>query len=400
MKFPKIRFKDNTSEWQTSRLNEWLLPSRKKNVNLLYDKNDVLSVSGEFGVVNQIKFHGKSFAGASVKNYGVVDKGNIVYTKSPLRKQPYGIIKSNKGQAGIVSTLYAIYNSVDTIYPDFIEEYFNNDKRLNDYLRPLVRKGAKNDMKVSSDGALEGLVTFPEKDEQIQITEFLAKMSKLIISLKNKNECLIKLKQSMLLMMFPQEGESLPKVRFKGFNEEWKYVQLGDLFKERNESNINGEMLSVTMSQGIIKASENGRFDNSNSDKSKYKVVCIDDIAYNSMRMWQGASGCSKYNGIVSPAYTVLIPEKNVDSLFFSYLFKTDSSLKLFKLNSQGLTSDNWNLKYQTLSKIKVFYPTNISEQQQIAAYFVNIDQQISLQTQRLEKLKQIKSACLDKMFV
>ena len=97
------------------------------------------------------------------------------------------------------------------------------------------------------------------------------------------------------------------------------------------------EMLSVTMNQGIIKASENGRFDNSNSDKSHYKVVKVNVIAYNSMRMWQGASGCSPYDGIVSPAYTVVTPVEGIDPHFFACLFKTPSVIKLFRLSSQGL---------------------------------------------------------------
>lgn len=208
------------------------------------------------------------------------------------------------------------------------------------------------------------------------------------------------MKAASLQAMFPQEGETVPKVRFKGFDGEWKAVKLGEIFSERNESNINGEMLSVTQHNGIIKASENGRFDNSNSDKSGYKVVMVGDIAYNSMRMWQGASGYSPYEGIVSPAYTVIIPQEGIHSSFFAYLFKNESIIKTFRLHSQGLTSDTWNLKFPAFSKIEVLFPMNIDEQKQIASFFTSLDRQIALHTQRLEKLKQIKAACLDKMFV
>ena len=200
--------------------------------------------------------------------------------------------------------------------------------------------------------------------------------------------------------MFPQEGETVPKIRFKGFDGEWKKVKLGEIFIERTENDINGEMLSVTMHDGIIKASENGRFDNSNSDKSNYKLVLENDIAYNSMRTWQGASGCSPYRGIVSPAYTVITPNEGVDSKFFAFYFKTNEIIKKFRLHSQGLTKDTWNLKFPAFSKIQILYPQNELEQQKIASYFTSLDRCISLQTQRLEKLKQIKAACLDKMFV
>lgn len=192
-----------------------------------------------------------------------------------------------------------------------------------------------------------------------------------------------------------------PKIRFKGFEGEWDKVKLGNIFCERNESNINGEMLSVTQHNGIIKASENGRYDNSNSDKSNYKVVKVGDIAYNSMRMWQGASGYSPYEGIVSPAYTVIIPQEGIYSPFFAYLFKNENIINTFRLHSQGLTSDTWNLKYPAFSKIEVLFPEDAEtkEQQTIASFLSSFDRQISLQTQRLEKLKQIKAGSLQAMF-
>lgn len=397
---PIIRFRQYNKEWRPFKLNTILVPSNEKNTKGLYSKNDVLSVSGEAGIVNQIAFQGRSFAGASVLNYGVVNTNDIVYTKSPLRNNPYGIIKTNNGPSGIVSTLYAIYNCCEESCPQFVDTYFTSSSRTNNYLRPLVRKGAKNDMKVSSEGALQGNVIFPYKDEQIEIASYFRILDAKLQASAKKVDSLKKLKSASLVAMFPQNGESKPKVRFNGFEGEWSTNNLGSIFAERIESNENGEMLSVTMNNGIIRSSDNGRFDNSNSDKSKYKVVKIGDIAYNSMRMWQGASGVSQYEGIVSPAYTVVTPSVDVDTDFFGYLFKTDDVIRLFKLNSQGLTSDNWNLKYPAFSRICVSYPESKEEQQAIAAYFRSLDRKIALETARLEKLKQIKLACLDKMFV
>lgn len=241
---------------------------------------------------------------------------------------------------------------------------------------------------------------FPSNKEQKAIGKYFTSLDSQISASTSRLASLKQMKAASLQAMFPQEGEAVPKIRFKGFEGEWKKVKLGKLFSERIENNVDGEMLSVTMNNGIIKAAENGRFDNSNSDKSKYKVVKVGDIAYNSMRMWQGASGCSQYEGIVSPAYTVVVPNANIHSLFFAYLFKTIPMINLFRLHSQGLTKDTWNLKYPAFSIIEVSYPESKAEQQAIASYFTSLDRQISLQSQRLEKLKQIKSACLDKMFV
>lgn len=235
--------------------------------------------------------------------------------------------------------------------------------------------------------------------EQRAIASYFTSLDAQIAASTSRLSSLKQIKAASLLNMFPQKGETVPRVRFKGFQGEWKERKLGEVFSERVENNINGQLLSVTLNKGIIRASENGKLDNSNSDKSKYKVVNINDIAYNSMRMWQGASGCSKYEGIVSPAYTVITPKEDIDSSFFSYLFKTDIAINKFRLHSQGLTSDNWNLKYPAFSKIDVYCPLDISEQQAIASYFTALDAQITLHRERLEKLKQIKAACLEKMF-
>ena len=140
-----------------------------------------------------------------------------------------------------------------------------------------------------------------------------------------------------------------------------------------------GELISVTINEGIKKFSELGRHDNSNDDKTKYKKVCVGDIAYNSMRMWQGASGYSPYEGIVSPAYTVLIPSKDIDSKCLSYQFKIPEIIHTFQINSQGITSDNWNLKYPALSEIQIYVSTKIKEQHKIALFFNNLDNLITL---------------------
>lgn len=186
------------------------------------------------------------------------------------------------------------------------------------------------------------------------------------------------------------EKRKKPRIRFKGFSDDWEQRKLGACFEERCENMPDGELISVTISDGIKKFSELGRHDNSNQDKSKYKKVCIGDIAYNSMRMWQGASGYSPFEGIVSPAYTVLKPNVNINSKCVSYLFKRQDMIHVFQLNSQGITSDNWNLKFPALSQIAVSLPGDIKEQSRIATYFSNIDTLITLHQRKLNILKSV----------
>ncbi|MFZ7109635.1 restriction endonuclease subunit S [Avibacterium avium] len=200
--FPEIRFPEFTDAWEKCKLERYLKTSTLKNTESQYSKEDVLSVSGEFGIVNQIKFKGRSFAGASVENYSIVNTGDVVYTKSPLQNNPYGIIKANKGIAGIVSTLYAVYHPKEEADPEFIQTYFELHSRTNNYLAPLVNKGAKNDMKVSSDNALKGGVIFPTLPEQQKIGTLFRRLDRLITLHKRQHEHYQLLKKALLQQMF------------------------------------------------------------------------------------------------------------------------------------------------------------------------------------------------------
>ena len=175
--------------WEQRKLEEYLGVSKGKNRDESFGKDDVLSVSGEYGIVNQIEFQGRSFAGASVANYGVVEGGDVVYTKSPLKSNPYGIIKTNKGKTGIVSTLYAVYKPKNNVGAEFVQIYFELDSRMNSYMHPLVNKGAKNDMKVSDENALKGSVIFPKIDEQKAISKYFAQLDHLITLHQHKLFC-------------------------------------------------------------------------------------------------------------------------------------------------------------------------------------------------------------------
>ena len=199
---PVIRLDRFEGEWEINKLNKYLTVSKKKNTQQKFGKEDVLSVSGEVGIVNQIQFQGRSFAGVSVEMYSIVDTGNIVYTKSPLKANPYGIIKTNYGIPGIVSTLYAVYLPNENVFPGFVERYFENDLRLNSYLKPLVNKGAKNDMKVSDENALLGNVIFPKSEEQVAISDYFTNLDKFIQSYKEKISQLETLKKKLLQDMF------------------------------------------------------------------------------------------------------------------------------------------------------------------------------------------------------
>ena len=194
--------------------------------------------------------------------------------------------------------------------------------------------------------------------------------------------------------------EKYPKFRFKGFTPDWKLVRIGDVYAERSERGAdNMELLSVTMTEGVKKRNEIEGKDNSSEDKSNYKIVYSGDMVYNSMRMWQGASGISPYDGIVSPAYTILKSRIPLSNNFFASLFKTEKLINEFRKNSQGMTSDTWNLKYPQIETIKIHIPS-IEEQNKIAAFLEMLDTKIAKQRSLVEHLKKYKRGVIYELFV
>lgn len=194
-------------------------------------------------------------------------------------------------------------------------------------------------------------------------------------------------------------NEFVPEIRFPEFRGHWIQKTLGESFEERSERNRSDLPLLSLGENGLVYQSETARKDNSNADKSKYLRVAFGDIAYNTMRMWQGRCVCAGIEGIVSPAYTVCKPKEGVDSLFHYYLFKTQRMIQVFHQHSQGLVSDTLNLKYDSFSKIKYLIPPTLAEQEKIAQFLSEADEMISAQEQKVEFLKAHKKGLMQQLF-
>lgn len=243
-------------------------------------------------------------------------------------------------------------------------------------------------------------INYPNTKEQKKILSFLELLDKKIDKQKQLVESLKLYKRGVLSAAFSR------KICFKDNdgNEfpEWKKANIGTIFAERNErAKGNEELLAVTINSGIIKRDEIELKDNSSDDKTNYKRVYVNDIAYNTMRMWQGASGVSSYNGIVSPAYTVIYATDahNTDVRFWGYYFKTYSRICEFQRYSQGLTSDTWNLKYPQLAEIEVYIPC-IEEQRLIADFLDSLNEAILKHERYLDLLSLQRNELLRKMFI
>lgn len=233
-------------------------------------------------------------------------------------------------------------------------------------------------------------ISIPLLSEQKNIVTIIAAQDK-IIELKEK---LLAEKQQQKKYLMQQLLTG--KRRLPGFSGEWGSERLGKLFYERKETNCETlEMLAITGTQGIIPRKELDLKDNSSEDKSKYLKICVGDIGYNTMRMWQGVSAYSNYEGIVSPAYTILKPNHNINAKYFAYLFKMPEMVFLFYRFSQGLVDDTRNLKYENFKKIKVLYPKDEKEQTAIVEVLSTADHEIDLLQKNIEQEKQKKKALM-----
>ena len=397
---PAIRFKGFSDAWEQRKLEDYLTVSVEKNTGNIYGRSDVLSVSGDYGIVNQIEFQGRSFAGASVSNYGVVQTGDVVYTKSPLNSNPYGIIKTNKGKPGIVSTLYAVYHPKENAFSDFIQVYFEQHARMNNYMHPLVNKGAKNDMKVSAENALKGPVCFPSRIEQESVSAFFSVLDNLITLHQRKFEKLTNVKKSMLEKMFPQNGSSYPEIRFKGFTDPWEQRKLGELalFNPKDELPQTFEYVDLESVVGTEMLSHRTEVKSSAPSRAQ-RLAHTGDLFYQTVRPYQKNNYLFEKpdnNYVFSTGYAQMRPY--VDGYFLLSLVQSERFVKVVLDNCTGTSYPAINAN--DLAEIEVAAPSDESEAQKIGTIFRSIDNLITLHQRELEKLQNIKKSMLEKMFV
>lgn len=310
-------------------------------------------------------------------------KGSIVFPRVGA-----ALFNNNKkilAQDGVVDDNVLVLTVTDTskCWYEFLYYYLQGiplAKWCNSGLVPVI----------NTKTVLSQMVFLPPLPEQQKIAAILSTQDK-VIELKEK---LLAQKQQQKKYLMQQLLTG--KKRLPGFCEKWTRKQLGELFENRVEINRSDlGLLAITSARGILPRGCLDLKDNSSEDKSKYLRICPGDIGYNTMRMWQGVSAYSEYEGIVSPAYTILAPMEGVYSRYFAYLFKTQSVIFSFYRFSQGLVDDTRNLKYENFKKISVSIPSKVAEQRAIVQILSTADHEIDLLQKSIEAEKQKKKALM-----
>ena len=388
---PKIRFKGFEGEWKTPLFSEMV---------------ERISASGQAGMLPGVEFEDIA-SGEGCFNKNIYQKECHKYGKLFYE----GDILFGKLRPYLKNIILADFNGV--AIGDF---WVLRSKGLDEkYLYTLVN--SESFLKVANissgskmpraDWNLVSTTKFvvpSAKDEQKAIGKYFTSLDSQISASTSRLASLKQMKAASLQAMFPQEGKTVPKIRFKGFEEEWKKVSFKDFTFHagtKNRDNLPLESYSISNEFGF--KPQNEQFENggtmTQADKRMYYIVSPNSFAYNPARINVGSLGYyeGKEDVIVSSLYEVFKTDDTICDKFLLYWFKTDIFQKMIEQFQEG--GVRLYFFYDKMCKCSLMRPS-LAEQQAIASYFTSLDRQISLQSQRLEKLKQIKSACLDKMFV
>ena len=413
---PEIRFKGFEEEWKT-----YILSSignfRSNGVDKkIYNDEQIVNLLNYMDVYNYRKITSKncidlmkvSATKKQIKDCNII-KGDIFFTPSSETPDEIGYVMSI--EETLPNTCYSYhlmrFRPFDRIlYLSFADYCFSSN-----YFRGQMKFKAKGVQRfILSKPDFESLeALLPSYEEQEIITCLFKAIDNVINDCKKKIASLKQLKSACLISMFPQQGETVPRVRFKGFDGEWKICELKQFAFKVTRKNCDKEFTKTFTNSaefGVI--NQNEYFDRTISNSENiggYYVVENNDYIYNprvSTLAPVGPINRNKlgYTGVVSPLYLVF-KTNNIDKDYLDVFFNTNLWHRYMKLEGNcGARFDRLSISDELFFEMPIILPSNEAEQHQIASYFRNLDIQISEQEKRLEKLKQIKAACLDKMFV
>ncbi|WP_164103724.1 restriction endonuclease subunit S [Candidatus Laterigemmans baculatus] len=288
--------------------------------------------------------------------------------------------------------------SADT-YPIWVDENYLDRSFLFQYMlsptfvRETTAMSARTGLpKINRDDLNSIKVPLPPLPEQQKLAAILSNWDRAV----ELTEKLIAAKQRRKQALMQQLLAG--KARLPGFTGAWKLTKAGELFSRRSEPGVPDlPVLSVTIDRGLIRRDSIERKMESTLDTEQHLLVRSGDIVYNMMRMWQGASGLAREDGVVSPAYVVLKPMSHVDPLFASYFFKLRHTVKQFQDYSFGLTKDRLRLYYKDFAAIPLRFPPP-AEQRQIACVLSAVDREIDLNRAKVARVRRQKKGLMQQL--
>ena len=404
---PSIRFAGFTDAWERRKLGEIADKVTEKNSSRIY--SETFTNSAENGIISQRDYFDHAVSNsANLDGYYIVSEDDFVYNPRISTTAPVGPINRNRlKRRGVMSPLYTVFRTrdIDALY---LEHYFKSH-HWHQYMFLNGDSGARSDRFSIKDFVfMEMPIAVPCKVEQMRIGSFLEELDHLITLHQRKYEKLLNIKKSMLDKMFPKNGELFPEVRFAGFTDAWERRKLGEIadkVTEKNSSRIYSETFTNSAENGII--SQRDYFDHAVSNSANldgYYIVSEDDFVYNPRISTTAPVGPINRNrlkrrGVMSPLYTVF-RTRDIDALYLEHYFKSHHWHQYMFLNGDsGARSDRFSIKDFVFMEMPIAVPCKV-EQMRIGSFLEELDHLITLHQRKLEKLQNIKKACLEKMFV
>ncbi len=402
---PQIRFKGYNDEWMESSISE--------HFTLYSGTTPSRSIPNAFcGSVNWIS------SGELKPHYIRETKEKIteeVFEKSSLRLLPSGLLviaiygleaAGVRGTASITSVPTTISQACTAFIPKFngeveTEFLYGWYKHNGNYIGTHFAQGTKQ-QNLKSEIINELSIAYPKEDEQKQIGSLLKNIDALIADAERELDRLEKMKQASLQKMFPRLGNTTPEIRFKGFAGSWYFEKAGKNFKSTNERNRPDlPVLSAFQDlRGMTPREESGySIFHNESNEVTYKVIYPGNFVIH-LRSFQGGFAHSNYLGITSPAYTVfeISDHSKHDDYFWKIVFMSHDFIESLKTITYGIR-DGRSISFDEFSSLTLCFPSK-DEQQEISNYFRRINNLLAAKRQKLEKLQNLKQACLDKMFI
>ncbi len=407
---PKLRFPGFSDSWAHEPLSKVLKEHKLKNT----EGRDVFSVSMEYGIVNQIELLGRSYAAADPSHYTIGRRYDVVYTKSPLKAFPFGIVKQCKFDGEVaLSPLYGVFTPPNPHVGLIIEAYFESPNRSKDFLSPLCQKGAKNTLQITNTTFLSGRLPLPTQPaEQQKIAECLSSVDELMAAQARKVDALKTHKKGLMQQLFPREGETQPRLRFPEFQnagewEEWRFDKVFDRLKTKNTTNEQN-VLTISAQEGLVSQLDYFNKSVSSKDISGYQLLIRGDFAYNKSYSqgypWGAIKPLKRYDaGVVSPLYICFRLRENItySGSFFEQYFDAgclDSELE--KIAQEGARNHGMlNIGILDFFDRNRLWIPLLKEQQRIATCLGSLDALIAAETQKLEALKTHKKGLMQQLF-
>lgn len=405
---PEIRKEGSKGEWDNCKLSQLVDRVTRKNTEL--ESVLPLTISSQYGLVDQIKYFNKRIASKNISNYYLIKKGEFAYNKSSSDGYPFGAVKRlNLYDMGVLSTLYIVFSLKEgKVDSNFFAAYYDTNY-WHKQVSERATEGARSHglLNISAGDFFDTELMIP-KDirEQEFIGIYLKNLDELIALHQKEIEKLVCMRKAMVDKMFPKDGEEAPEVRFDGYTGKWRHCVFSEIFTERHKiDTISDEypQLSFTIEEGVIKPEDRktNKRDFLILDKAnkKYLQTEYDDIIYNPANVVFGAIHRNALGkGCVSPIYKIFYTDQ--DSTFMECIVRHPRFIKEISRSMEGTVKKLRTLKPKAFLEMSAYIAPTIEEQRQIGEYFRQMDQLIEIEREELEKIKHIKSACLEKMFV